>query len=116
MRHDPRAHPRAEPPPVETAVPLDGAGLTVQVLDGRWDEVAYLEAIEVLEGYGYAVTASGAAGRRYPETTIFWTEGQEANARTLSAADARFTVVSPNVHGLTEFQDLHVVVGEDWPV
>jgi hypothetical protein len=105
--------PTSSPEP-DTAAPPDAEGVTVQVLDGARDTERYETIIAYLEGLGYTVTGSGPSGPSYAETTIFYTDGNDELAGSLAAFDPRFTVVIENNRGLTEFIDLHVVIGADW--
>lgn len=120
----PAPAPAPEPTPTApaTATPEPtagqiGAGVTVQVLFGAGtDEARYQAAIAVLEDLGYEVTAAGQAIQSYTETTVFASPGHEGDAAALVAADPRFTVVGDNPGNLTEEIDIHVVVGDDWPL
>lgn len=94
-----------------------GAGVSVQVIAGAGttgDQVA--AAVDVLADLGYDVTESGISPNAYPQTTVFATPGEEALAEALVAADERFTTFDPDFPGLDEAIQLHVLVGEDWPI
>jgi hypothetical protein len=123
-RATPQTTPEPTPTPTPTPVeeeadedePFTVSGVTVQVLDGRWDDgAAYDEVIDLLAELGFEVVDSGRAGRRYAETTLFYTDGNAELAEELAAAEGRFGVVEENTRGLSETLDLHVVVGADWP-
>lgn len=93
-----------------------GAGVSVQVIAGAGttgDQVA--AAVDALAELGYDVTQSGISPNSYPQTTVFATPGQEAQAEALVGADGRFTTFDPEFPGLNEEIQLHVLVGEDWP-
>jgi hypothetical protein len=61
------------------------------------------------------VIESGHAGRRYEDTTLFFSEELEDEAEELAELDPRFGSPMANTRGLSETIDLHVVVGADWP-
>lgn len=86
---------------------------TVQVLDGAGDPDAVRDAVAALEELGYEVVAQSRAARRYPRTTVFWSDGFEDEAEQLREADDRFAALEENER-LAPSINLHVVVGEDW--
>lgn len=92
-------------------------GTTVQVIAGANTSAAQVDAaVQVLGQLGYAVTEDGVSGNPYPQTTVFPTAGQEAAAQALVASDPRFAVVGENPGNLTDQLQIHVLVGEDFPV
>ena len=103
--------PTATAPASPTAAPAED--VTVQVLDAAEDDDLVDDVVEVLEGYGYQVVAVHPAIRIYEETTVFFSEGHQADAEALRARDPRFVEIGPNPN-LSEDVDIHVVVGVDW--
>lgn len=94
-----------------------GAGVSVQVIAGA-DTTAdqFADAVAAMQEMGYEVTESGVSPNAYPQTTIFATAGEEAQAQALNQADPRFTTVGENPGTLTAEIQIHVLVGEDWPI
>lgn len=88
-------------PPAETVV---------QVLEAGGGAAAVDRAVATLERLGYDVLAVNPSSIVVEVTTVYWTQGAEAEARALRARDPRFQMVEPN-QGLTEAVDLHVLVG-----
>jgi hypothetical protein len=107
--------------PAATASPSPGtgqvgAGVTVQVIAGAGTTAAQFDAaVAALRELGYEVTEAGISPNDYPQTTVFATAGEEAQAQALLAADDRFTVIGENPGTLTDQLQIHVLVGEDWP-
>jgi hypothetical protein len=102
--------------PLETEVAvLAPADTRIQVLDGRRDDgAAYAAAVARLEELGYTVLDSGHAVRPYETTTVFFTNGNEAQAEVLRDTDERFHTIEANTRGLSEAVELHIVIGTDW--
>jgi hypothetical protein len=122
----PTAPAQATPAPTSSALPdatstdaagLVGAGVSVQVIAGAGTTADQLiSAVAALTELGYDVTQSSSPSPNpYPQTTIFASPGQEAQAQALNAADDRFTTYDPDFPGLNENLNIHVLVGEDWP-
>lgn len=114
------------PPPTDGASPAPAASeapvtpevdppeaVTVQVLDGTGDEDLFNAAVRDVRALGYDVQLIAVAGTGSPTTTIYSTEGNEAEAEALRTADPRFTEVAPNERFETPV-DLHLLIGEDW--
>lgn len=101
----------AEEPVAPTTDPPDQ--VTVQVLRGTDDEDAFDAAVRDIRTLGYQVELIAVAGTGSPTTTVYATEGNEAEAEALRVADPRFAQVAPNERFETPV-DLHIVVGEDW--
>lgn len=108
--------PTPEPAPSaateEPEVKEPGATL-VQVLDGGGGPSATQEVVGVLRDLGYDIVAVSGARCCYEETTVLFTEGNEAVGRALADRDDRLKEVRANPN-LSESVDLHVVVGRDW--
>ncbi len=91
---------------------VDHSETSVQVLDaikdgsGRAREVA-----DDLEDDGYRLVAFGPSSIIYDNTTVFWTDGHEDEARELADANGWDEVVFNDI--LSETVDVHVVVGLD---
>lgn len=112
----PTATPGATDGPVAGAGEV-GAGVSVQVIAGAGTTAERFQAaVAALRELGYDVTEAGVSGNTYAQTTVFASAGQEAQADALVAADDRFTVVGENPGNLTDQIQIHVLVGEDWPV
>ncbi|HUG85923.1 MAG TPA: LytR C-terminal domain-containing protein [Euzebya sp.] len=115
---EPTSEPTVQPTASATATPAGqvGAGVSAQVIAGAnttADQVA--DAVSALRELGYDVTESGISPNPYPETTVFATAGEEAQAEALTTADPRFTTVGENPGNLSSEIQIHVLVGEDWP-
>lgn len=94
-----------------------GVGVSVQVIAGAGTtQDQFADAVDALAAQGYDVTESGISPNDYPETTIFASPGQESQATALNTADPRFTTIGENPGTLTEEIQIHVLVGEDWPI
>ncbi len=87
--------------------------ISVQVLDGAYDQQRLDDVVAALSDHGYEVVSISVARRKYRHTTVFYTKGWKAEARALREADGRFGSLGPS-NGLTKEIDLHVVVGKDW--
>lgn len=111
-----------DPSPGATSGPAAPAGevvpgTTVQVIAGANTTAQQVDAaVQVLAQMGYAVTEDGVSGNAYAQTTVFPSPGQEAAAEALVASDPRFAVVGENPGNLTDQLQIHVLVGEDFPV
>lgn len=109
---------RPEPAPTTatpTAVPgRPPADITVQVLDGVYDDGSLTLVVRALESMGYVVVAQGTAARPYEQTTVFFVNDDEQDAEGLRVRDERFSVVAASPGTLDDTIDLHVVVGADW--
>lgn len=86
---------------------------TVQVLDAGGGSSATSAAQDALTEMGYDVVATNTSRIDYPETTVLYTEGNDAEAEALRARDARFGEIALNER-LSDAVDIHVVVGPDW--
>lgn len=91
-------------PPEETSV---------QVLDAGAGSSATSAAQDALTELGYDVVATNTSRIDYPETTVLYTQGNDAEAEALRARDARFGEIALNER-LSDAVDIHVVVGSDW--
>lgn len=110
----PGTTPEAEATPGPVTPEVDPpAEVTLQVLRGTDDEDAFDAAVRDLRSLGYQVELIAVAGTGSPTTTVFTTEGNEAEAEALVDADARFGEVAPNDRFETPV-DLHVLIGDDW--
>ncbi len=93
-----------------------GSGVTAQVIAGANTSAdQFASAVAALRTLGYTVTEAGVSGNPYPQTTVFATAGQDAQAQALVVGDERFTTVAENPGNLTAQIQIHVLVGEDWP-
>ncbi|MFT4744741.1 MAG: hypothetical protein ACI9AD_000587 [Nitriliruptoraceae bacterium] len=125
MTMTPSASPTAAPSAVATAEatesPIAAGGVTpgdvtIQVLDatGTGTKTAGNKVADQLRAAGYQVVVVNSASKVYTETTVFWSEGQEAAGRQVAAAfsfpDAMPTPVEVR---LSNRVSLHVVVGTD---
>jgi hypothetical protein len=123
----PSATPSATPTPSAAATaeaseaPIAAGGVTpgdvtIQVLDatGTGTKTAGNKVADQLRAAGYQVIVVNSASKVYTETTVFWSEGQEAAGRQVAAAfgfpDAMPTPVEAR---LSNSVSLHVVVGTD---
>ena len=118
----PTETPTTTPTGTEPATPLPtgtipAADVSVQVLDGvRSDDGARMAALVTrLEEAGYDVVNTATSIRDYPETTAFFTEGHEPDARQLQAFIPEITVVEPKLENLSDTVDVHIVVGGNYP-
>ncbi len=110
-----------EPPETPTGTPTatippdapEPGETSVQVLDGAGDSAATEAVVALLRELGYEVVAVNATARSYDETTVFYSQGQEAAAEALRARDPRFAEIAANPN-LSEDVNVHVVVGSDW--
>ncbi|CAN5508103.1 hypothetical protein BH23ACT9_BH23ACT9_14820 [soil metagenome] len=95
-----------------------GAGVSIQVIAGANTTADQVQSAgRALEELGYDVTmTSTISGNRYEQTTVFASTGQDAQAEALVGGDPRFTVVGDNPGNLNPSIQIHVLVGEDWPV
>jgi len=103
----PEEQPTAQPSAVTS-------GMTVQVLDGVGDGERARSAASRLEELGYQVVALNVSSRQAAETSVLYTEGNEAAAEQLVATDPRFGTVGANDRFSADVA-LHVVIGADWP-
>lgn len=116
---EPTSEPTVAPTATETPAPGGqiGAGVTVQVIAGaNTTAEQFADAANALRQLGYDVTESGISPNAYPETTVFATAGEEAQAEALTTTDPRFTTVGENPGNLSTEIQIHVLVGEDWPI
>lgn len=90
------------------------AEVAVQVLDGTGDPALADAAVAALEGLGYVVVARNPVSQAAERTTVLVTEGNDAEAADLIAADPRFGAPAPNERWSPAVA-LHVLVGADWP-
>lgn len=113
----PSPDPEPEPEPTATAT-TDGAiapsSISVQVLDAvRDDGSAAAEDVEQrLKADGYRVVANNPASKTYEVTTVFYSEGYEAQARQIADAYG-WSAVEPKPSNLSSSVQVHVVVGLD---
>jgi outer membrane biosynthesis protein TonB len=80
------------------------------VLDGTGDDAA--RVADQLAADGYRVVARNQAVRRYDQTTVMYTSGNEAKARQLAAVYG-YARVEPQPGNLSDSVDVHLVVGAD---
>lgn len=118
---EPAADATPTPSPTSTEEPAEvliGAArapsdTTVQVLNAGAGDARTDAAVTVVEALGYNVVAISPSRRDVSETTVYFTDGNEPEAKALRARDPRFQAVEEN-QGLSEGVDLHVLVGTDW--
>ena len=117
---EPAATPTPTPTPTEDVEALiaaarDTADTTVQVLEaGGGMAAAGTAADHLAEELGYDILNVTSARVDVAETTVWFTDGNEAEARALRARAPQVAVVEAN-QGLNEVTDLHLLVGPDWP-
>ena len=70
-------------------------------------------AAHLRDELGYDVIYVTSARVDVARTTVWFSQGNEDEARALRAREARVAVVEAN-QGLNEATDLHVLVGPDW--
>lgn len=114
----PTAVPTVTAPPTASPQELIAAArppdeTTVQVLDAGGGTARVDAAIGVLEQIGYRVVAISPSSRDVTQTTVYFTQGAQAEAEGLRAREPRFQVVEPN-QGLSEGVDIHVLVGTEF--
>lgn len=109
----PEPGPTTEAPEVLIAAAKPPNETTVQVLEAGGGGARVDAAVSVLEQIGYRVVAISPSSRDVTLTTVYFTEGAEAEARGLRARDPRFQTVEAN-RGLSEGVDIHVLVGPDF--
>lgn len=115
----PTAAPAPEPtstedaPEVLIAAARPPGDTTLQVLDAGGGAARVDRAVAAVEQLGYDVVAINPSSRNVPLTTVYFTDGAEAEARALRARDPRFRVIEPN-QGLSEGVDVHILVGADF--
>lgn len=105
--------PSPTPSPTPTPAPADVAGVTVQILNSGASAAAVDEVEALLADWGYDIVAAGPGRCCYDTTTVFYSEGRQADAEALAERDPRFVVVELNTD-LDQSVYLHVVLGEDW--
>ncbi len=117
--------PPEEPTPTPTPTPTEDAeeliaaarepsATTVQVLEAGGGQAATeAAAAHLRDELGYDVVFVTSARVDVTRTTVWFSQGNEDEARALRARDARVAVVEAN-QGLNEATDLHVLVGPDW--
>jgi hypothetical protein len=86
---------------------------SVQVLDAGGGSQAMQTAAAALRDLGYNVVNTTSSRSHVDRTTVWWSEGNEAEARALRAREARVRDVDRNQR-LNEGVNLHVLVGDDW--
>lgn len=86
---------------------------SVQVLDAGAGSESTSAAVDALTELGYDVVATNTSRIDYPDTTVLYTEGNDAEAEALRARDQRFGEIALNER-LSDAVDIHVVVGADW--
>lgn len=85
----------------------------VQLLDGTAGTLPVAAAERALAELGYDIVLVEALTGPVRGSYVYYTEGWETEARSLSRRDPRFSSVAPDP-GLTADVDLHVVMGTDW--
>lgn len=85
----------------------------VQVLDAGGGRDRLQDAASRMQELGYQVITTTSSRQDVTRTMVWFTTGQEDEARALRARDPRVTQVGPN-QGLSEGVDLHVLIGPDW--
>jgi hypothetical protein len=86
----------------------------VQVLEAGGGMGATNAAADFLsDEFGYQIINVTSARVDVSETTVWFTDGNEPEARALRARERRVAVVEEN-QGLNEGTDLHVLVGPNW--
>lgn len=110
--------PATEPSATETSEPptddLDPSAITIQVLDGVLTDngQAMNDVVTQLEDLGYDVIATNRARQPYEQTTVFYTAGNEAQARKV-ADTIGASVVQEQPGNLSDSVQVHLVVGAD---
>ncbi len=108
------ASPTATPTPTST-VTIAPSEISVQILDAAGDGgAAALDVGRRLRQAGYQVVAINQAVRTYQRSTLFYSEGGEAEALAIQRDFPQFTVVQPKPANLSANVDVHVVVGKDY--
>lgn len=112
----PTPTPTPTPSPTATATAeIEPSEVTVQVLDAAGDDGSAAEdATGRLREAGYVVVAENAAVRMYERSTLFYTEGHEAEARAIAEVLTEFDVIEEKPDNLSSEVDVHAVVGADW--
>ena len=111
----PEPEPSPEPSPEPTATQeLAPAEVSIQVLDAVLDDggEAAQKVADELEADGYDVVVVNDSFRKYDQTTVFYTDGQQAAAQQL-ASQYGFAAVEPKPDNLSDSVDIHLVVGAD---
>lgn len=111
----PSPSPEPEPSPTETSAErIDPSEVSIQVLDAVLDDggAAANRVADELRGDGYNVIVVNDSFRTYDSTTVFFTDGHEAEARQL-ADEYGFARVEPKPSNLSSSVDIHLVVGRD---
>lgn len=110
----PEPTPEASPSAAAPSGDVDPASISIQILDAVLDDGG--EAVERVEGEleaaGYRVVATNKAVRKYTQTTVFYTEGNEDAARQI-AAEFGYDAVEPKPDNLSSSVEIHLVVGAD---
>lgn len=133
LAEEPTATPAPEPTPTPTtlepspeptptvdpgeliAAAAEPSATTVQVLDAGGGSQATQAAVAVLvEELGYQVINVTSSRTDVERTTLWYSDGHEAEALALRARDGRFGEAAPNER-LNEGTNVHVLVGPDWP-
>lgn len=93
---------------------LDPSAITIQVLDGVLTDngQAVDEVVTQLEELGYDVVATNRARQPYEQTTVFYTAGNEAQARKVADAIGA-SVVQEQPGNLSDSVQVHLVVAAD---
>lgn len=101
----------ASEPPTDD---LDPSAITIQVLDGVLTDngQAVDDVATQLEELGYDVVATNRARQPYDRTTVFYTAGNEAQARKVADAIGA-SVVQEQPGNLSNSVQVHLVVGAD---
>lgn len=95
---------------------IDPAEVSLQILDAAGDDGSRAEAAAAtLRDDGHPIAARNQAVRGYESSTLFYTDGHEAEARAIAAAHPQFGVVEEKPANLSESVDVHVIVGADYP-
>jgi hypothetical protein len=101
---DPQELMAAARPPGETSV---------QVLDAGGGRAAMEAAAGALREAGYNVVNTTSSRSKVEQTTVWFSEGEEPQAKALRAREQRVVLVGRNER-LHEGVNLHLLVGPDW--
>ncbi len=108
----PAPTPTLTPSPTVTIPPSE---ITVQILDAAGDGGSAASDLgRRLRQAGYRVVATNQAVRTYQRSTLFYTQGHEADARVIQRDFPEFVVVDEKPANLSGNVDVHAVVGRDY--
>lgn len=110
----PATEPTATDEPTGTDDPLDPASISIQVLDGVLtdDGETMRQLAQALRDQGYNVVAENRARQPYEQTTVFYTDGYQAQAEQVAAAIGA-SAVDQQPGNLSEEVQIHIVVADD---